>query len=310
MASTNSRLIRLLSGTRTLVDDIPSYDTATALLVKGLTPRRLEGDYEAQDFVTGFEGAQGDRFYNGTMGLDFQIDAALPAAGDAPLFAQLIEACGFKELITPGTSAAYSLRPDNEAKTEIALQYVDSLASQVTEGVRGSFSFTAETRKPPMFAFNLMGALFDGQAAVAAAADFSTWPDAPECSATNMSAFTVNGVSLCVQTFTFTDGRTPRRNKWMTCDDTDITARNIIGRMTVKTPPAADLDLLGLAKSTAKVPLVWEIAPPGGRTLRIGGPAVQLKYAGEQDVDGELGMNLDLVFCHDQGDDEIAITFS
>ena len=96
MASTKSRLIRLMSGVRTVVDDIPSYDTATPMLVKGLTVRRLEGDYEAQDFITGFEGAQGDRFYNGTMGLDFQVDAALPDAGSAPLFAALLQACGFE----------------------------------------------------------------------------------------------------------------------------------------------------------------------------------------------------------------------
>lgn len=310
MASFKSRMIHLMTGARTVVNDIPSYATATPMLVKNPTARLLEGDYEAQDFITGYEGAQGDRFYNGTMGLDFQMDAYLPEAGVAPLYAPLIEACGFKELITADTSATYSLRPDNETKTEIALRYRDTNAMQVTEAVRGSLSFTAETRRPPMFAFNLMGALFDQQPTIIAPADFSAWPDAPECSPTNMSAFTFNGVGLCVQSFTFSDGRTPRRGKFMNCEDTDITERNFTGRAVVKAPPLGDIDLIQLCRTTEKAPLVWEMAPPGGRTMRVAAPAVQIKFGGQQNIDGEIAINLDLVFTPDQGDDEIAITFS
>lgn len=310
MASTNSRLVSVLSGTRSVVGGIPSYDTSTDMLVKDLTVRRLEGDYQAQDYLTGYEGAQGDRFFNGSMGLQLTVDAALPAAGSAPLFSQLLLACGLKELITADTSAAYSLRPESETKTEIAMRYRDSNAMQVTEGMRGSLSFTAETRRTPMFAFNLMGALFDGQPTVTEPIDFSGWPNAPECSPTNMSAFTVDGVELCVSSFTFSDGRTPRRNKFMNCDGTDITQRNITGRMIVKSVPAATLDIVALARNTTRVPLVWQIDAPSGERLRIAAPNVQLKYAGEQDVDGELGSALDLVFTPDQGDDEVAITFS
>lgn len=310
MASTKTRLIRLLTGTRTLVDDIPNFATATPLLVKDLVPRQIEGDYQAQDFVTGFEGAQGDRLFNLSMGLDFGVDAAIPAAGDAPLYAALIEACGFKETLTAATSAAYTLRPEGEAKPTIAIEYLDAQSRQVTEDVRGTLSFSAEVKRPPMFSFKLMGAHYDGQAAIAYTADFSGWPDAPECTSRNMSAFTVDGVELCVQSFSFSDGRTPRRNKFMNCDDTDITERNITGRMVVKTPPAATLDLLGLAKNTAKVPLVWQIGSAAGETLRIAAPTVQLKYAGQQNIEGEIGMALDLVFAKDQGDDELAITFS
>lgn len=310
MASTKSRLIRLLSGTRTLVGGIPSYDTATEMLVKGLTPRRIEGDYQAQDFVTGFEGAQGDRLFNESMGLDFMIDAALPEAGSAPLYGELLKATGLVETLVADTSATYSLQPEGSAKPEIALQYLDAQSMQVTEKVRGGLTFTAETRKPPMFGFKFMGELFDGQAAVVASPDFSGWPDAPECSPRNMNAFTVDGTELCVQSFTFTDGRTPRRGRFMNCDGTDITARNVTGRMVIEMPPAATIDILALCRSGAKQPLVWQLGTGAGNVLRVAAPAVQLKYAGEQDIDGTIGQALDLVFCHDQGDDEFAITFS
>jgi hypothetical protein len=310
MASHKSRLIRLLSGTRTLVGDIPSYATATELLVKDLTPRRIEGDYQAQEHATGFEGAQGDRLYNESMGLDFMIDAALPAAGTAPLYGDLLKATGLVETIVADTSTSYSLQPEGSAKAEIALQYLDTQSMQVTEKVRGGLTFTAETKSPPMFGFKFMGELFDGQAAVVVAPDFSGWPDAPECSPRNMSAFTVDGTELCVQSFTFTDGRTPRRGKFMNCDDTDITERNVTGRMVVEMPPAETIDLLSLCRSGAKQPLVWQLGAGTGNVLRVAAPAVQIKYGGEQNISGTIGIALDLVFCHDQGDDEFAITFS
>jgi hypothetical protein len=310
MASTKSRLIRLLSGTRTVVSNIPSYDTATEMLIRDLTVRRIEGDYQSEDRVSGFEGAQGDRLYNVSMGLDFSVDGALPAAGDAPLYGAFLRACGLTQTLTVGTSASYSLTPEGTAKHEIALQYVDTLASQVTEKARGALTFTAETKKPPMFGFKFMGEHFDGQATVATTQEFSSWPDAPECTPRNMSAFTVDGTELCLQSFTLTDGRAPVRNKYMNCDGTDITPRNVTGRMVVEMVSAASFDLLGLCKSGAKQSLVWEIGNGEGRNLRVAAPAVQLKYGGEQDINGEMGIAIDLVFTPDQGDDEFAIMFS
>lgn len=311
MVSTRSRLIRLLSGTRTVVGGIPSYDTATEMLVKDLNTRRIEGDYQAEEFIKGVEGAQGDRLYNLTMGMDFSVDAAPSGtAGDAPLYADLLKATGLKETVVASTSASYSPQPLGEAKSEIALQYLDGQSSQVTEKVRGALSFSAESKRPPMFSFKYLGAHFDGQAAVAATPDFSAWPVAPECTPQNMNAITLGGTSLCVQSFSFTDGRTPTRNRFMNCDDTDITARNVTGRMVVEMPPAATKDLLALAKAGTKEALVWQMGTAAGEVLRIAGPAVQVKYGGEQDIEGVIGLTLDLVFTADQGDDEFAITFS
>lgn len=309
MASTKSRLIRILSGTRTLVGGIPAYAAASALLVRDLTPRRIEGDYQAEDRVTGFEGAQGDRLYNITMGLDFMVDGALPDAGTAPLYGELLKACGLSETITAGTSVSYSLTPEGTAKGEVALQYIDTLTSQVTEKARSALTFSAETKKPPMFGFKFMGEHFDGQPTVATTQDFSDWPDAPECTPRNMRVFTIDGTELCLQSFTFTDGRTPVRNKFMNCDDTDITPRNVTGRMVVELVSAAQFDLLALCKSGEKQALIWEIGDGAGRYLRVAAPKVQLKYGGEQDISGEIGIAVDLVFTPEQGDDEFAITF-
>jgi len=310
MASTKSRLMLLLSGTRSVVNDIPSYDAATAMKVKELTPRRIEGDYQAEDYVTGQEGAQGDRLSNVTMGVDFMVDAATSgAAGTAPIYGDLLKACGLDETIVANTSVSYSLTPLGAEKHEIALQYTDSQSSQVTEKARGALTFSAEARNKPMFGFKFTGAHFPSQTAYDGPVDLSGWRDAPDCSPDNMEAITLGGVKLCVQSFSFTDGRTPRRNRFMNCDDTDITARNVTGRLVVRMPPASEIDLLAKAKAGTREPFIWQMGNEAGQTLRIAAPSVQVKYAGETDIDGEIGLSLDLVFVFDQGGDEISISF-
>lgn len=308
--SYKSRLINLLTGTRTEVGGIPNYDTVTNLLVKDLTVRPIEGDYQTRNFVTGKEGAQGDRLYNKTMGVEFMIDAATSgAAGTVPIYDEVLRATGWESTIVANTSVNYSIQPLGQEKHKIAMQYRDAQSFQTTEEVRGALSFTAENTAPPMFGFNMLGMHFNAQAGVAQPVDFNLWREAPACEPENIETFTVNGVTLCVQSFSFTDGRTPRRNRFMNCDETDITQRNITGRMVVEMPPIATIDLLAMAESTQQVPLVWQMGSGAGEILRIAAPKVQLKYAGQQDVDGTLGSAFDLVFVGDQGDDEIAIIF-
>lgn len=308
--SQKSRIVNLLTGTRTEAGGIPSYETTTNLLVKDLTPRLLEGDYQTQNFFTGREGSQGDRLYNKTMGLEFMIDASTSgAAGTVPLYDDLIRATGWDSTIVADTSVSYSISPLGADKHQVAMQYRDAQSVQTTENMRGSLSFTADNNAPPMFGFNLMGKHFNSQQSVAQPVDFNGWRDAPSCEPENMETFTVNGVKLCVQSFSFSDGRTARRNQFMNCDETDITQRNITGRMVVEMPSIDTIDLLALAETTERVPLVWQMKNTPGDILRIAAPAVQIKFAGQQDIDGILGTAFDLVFTGDQGDDELAIIF-
>lgn len=308
--SAKSRLLNLLTGTRSVVAGVPQYDTVTNLLVKDFNPSPIGGDYQSQNFFSGREGAQGDRLYNKVMGTEFMIDAATSgAAGTVPIYDEVLRATGLESTIVAGTSVSYSIQPLGQEKHKIAMQYRDAQSYQTTEEVRGSLSFTAENTAPPMFGFNMMGMHFNAQAGVPQPVDFNAWREAPACEPENMETFTVDGEELCVQSFSFTDGRTPRRNRFMNCDETDITQRNVTGRMVVEMPPIATIDLLAMAESTAQVPLVWQMGNQPGEILRIAAPKVQLKFAGQQDIDGTLGAAFDLVFVGDQGDDEVAIIF-
>ena len=310
--SFKDRMIALHTGTSEVVDGVTQYTGFTTVLARNLQPGHLEGDYQAKDYATGFEGAQGEEHYNAHTAVQFDVDAAPSgAAGTAPAFATLMKACGMSEVIVPATSVSYSPTPMRAIKDSQVLQMRNGKLSQIVEGARGSLNFSAEANKKAYLGFNLKGAYRGPDAAVAVGAvDFSGWPAGLECSPSNIAVFAFGGQALCLSSLSITDGRQPIRGKFMNCPGTDITGRNVTGRMTIEWPETADLDIITMAKTGATDVLIFEIGTEAGATLRVTGPKVQLKYAGEQDINGVHGVNIDLVFCQDQGDDEIAFIFT
>lgn len=309
MASTRSRLLRLLTGTRTETNGIVSFDTVKDLLVTNFNRDMINGDYEARDYTTGYDGAQGDELFNIQAGVKFDIEAGMAAAGGQdPVFSELLKAAG---LARAAASSFIIYSPQNNATDipEVAFDMSDSDRRQVLENARGSMSFSAENGKKPVFSFNFMGGYSDATAAVASEPDFDDWVSALECTAANMNSFSIGGVELCVQSISLSDGRTPTRGLYMNCDETNIRGRNVTGRVVVQMPPAGTIDLLGIATSKAKQALIWEIGKDGDPQFTLSGPAVQLKYAGEQDIGGNIGMAFDLIFTADQGDDEFSFTW-
>lgn len=310
MASTQSRLLRALSGTRTETNGVISYATATDLLVMDLTRKMIEADYQERNFVKGTEGAQGDDVDNLHAGVDFSLEAGMTGtAGELPAYGDILKACGLSDTST-STTASLSPTPMASDLAEIAFEMRDADRRQVIEKARGTLEFSAENGKKPMFMTKFLGTYDAATVPSAVTPDFTSWPTALSCTTANMNAVTIGGISVCCQSLTLSDGRTPTRNTYMNCDETNIRARKVTGKMVIELPDAATLDMLTLATSAAKQALVWELGKTGSPQLKLAAPAVQFKFAGEQDIDGDIGMAFDLIFTADQGDDEFAFTWT
>jgi hypothetical protein len=306
MASFKDRLLRAR-----LVGDAGLLDATDAMLVRNLQPTRLGGDYTGLAYADGLEGADPEELRNQHLGVSFEVDGGWgAAAGTPPAIAPLLQACGMTETVNAGTSVAYSMTPQATAKSELELAFNLGGQMQAMANARGSLSFTANAGARPFFSFNYMGAYAAPVAEAWPAADFSGWKPGVTAVPANMQAFTLGG-TFCVREFSFTDGRTPMVNKFMNCDGVDITRRAVTGRMQVEMPDIATRALVEQCRTGVTFPLTWEInretAAEGA--LRIAAPKVQLKWAGEVDLDGTMGANIDLIFLPDQGDDDLSIIF-
>lgn len=309
MARFAQRLIRekLETVSGTAIPTVP----ADAILARNVTIYNLEADYQAQDFVTGTEGAQGDDVNNVRSGADYDVEAAPPTVtGTPPQYAHLLRSSGMTMTDDDGDTV-FTPMPLELTIPSCTMQMRNGAVMQNIAGVRGGFSFTAETGRKPFFRFNRRGKFVAPIAFDTVAHDFTSWPRALTCTPENMFAFTLGGIKLCCTAFNFTDGRQPQAETYMNCEDTTLTPRNFTGSMTVKWPALATKDLLSQIRNGITEPLVWTLGTVAGATVSVSAPQVQIKYSGEQNINGDLGISLDLVFRPTgAGNDEIEIRFA
>lgn len=284
---------------------------ADAILARNVTFHNLEADYQAQDFVTGTEGAQGDDVNNVRSGADYEIEAASPAAaGQPPHYAHLLQSSAMA-MVDEAGDTVFTPLPLEAVIPACSMQIRNGALMQNIAGIRGSVAFTAETGRKPFFRFSRRGKYLAPVAHAAEAHDFASWPRALTCSPENMFAFTLGGQKLCCTAFSFSDGRQPQAETYMNCEDTTLTPRNFTGSMTVKWPALATKDLLTQIRGGVTEPLVWTLGKVAGQIITVSAPQVQIKMSGEQNLNGELGIALDLIFRPTgAGNDEIEIRFS
>lgn len=283
---------------------------ADAILARNVTLYNLEAEYTARDYVTGTEGAQGDDVNNVRSGADYDVEAAPPATpGSPPHYAHLLQSSAMAMTDDDGDTVFKPLALHLPIPS-CTLNIRNGAVMQNIAGVRGGFSFEAETGRKPFFRFSRRGKYVAPIAHVQEAHDFAGVPQALTASPENMFAFTLGGTKLCCTSFRFSDGRQPQAATYMNCDDTTLTPRNFTGSMTVKWPALAAKDLLTQIRNGITEPLIWTIGLTPAQTIQITAPRVQIKYAGEQNINGDLGISLDLIFqATAAGDDEIEIRF-
>ncbi|MDO5648863.1 phage tail tube protein [Paracoccus sp. (in: a-proteobacteria)] len=308
MASYKLRCIREKLETVFETDAAPA--AANSILCRNLTMRALDGDWQEQDFVNGMDGAQPEDLYGAHCSADYEVEA-IPSGtrGTAPIYAHLLKSSGLSEVVSAGASVAYSPTPKGQTFASTTLQMTNGQIAQNVVGCRGSMSFTAEVKRRAFFSFQRRGRFGAPTDYVKGDYDFVGWGRALECTPENMHAFTLGGTKLCVRSFSLSDGRSPVVDKYMNCGGSDITGHRYTGRMQVKWPSLATKDLIGQSKAGTTERLIFEIGKNAGQKIRITGPKVQIKFASEENIDGDLGASLDLVFLPEQGDDDVLIEF-
>lgn len=300
--------------------DIVETDTtlnttvADALLVRNLRQRHIVADYQQRDQATGLDGAQEEDMANLRAEVEYEIEAG-PAgtAGLAPAYDVALLSCGLTKTVVADTSVTYKPTPPGTALASTEIKLWSDRVRQRMPGARGSLSFSMQNGQKPFFGFRKVGMYLRPLAGARHVPDFSAWQPALLAQPSNFAAgaFTMDGeTGFCLRSFSFTDGRNPIVGRYINCPEIDIRARRYTGRMVIEFPAYATRDIVGeLAGANAIQPLLVRLGRSAGQYLEIAAPKVQMKYAGVENLEGSLGLAIDLVFLPSAGDDEISIIF-
>jgi len=245
-----------------------------------------------------------------TISIDIELKGS-GAAGTAPEFGVLFEACSYVETIDAGVSVAYdpsSTTADQESVT--VYYYQDGLLHKLT-GCRGTFSVNLETGAIPMATFTLTGhSVAPTDIAMVVPTLDSTVPVAVKG-----NAFTIGGYGADISALTFDAGvevSTPASMK-----ETDgfgevfVGKRDLNGSFDPLTVLVATNDFYGdFLAGTQMALTIGTVGAVAGNKFGVTMPAVYYRDAANGDRDGIRTYEMPFGAVETTGDNEVQFLFT
>lgn len=251
------------------------------------------------------QGASPDVMTMANVPFSFKIEASGGgAAGDPPPYEDVILAAGFAATVDVGVSVTYdpvSVDPDSGTA-----YFYQGPHLHKALGARGAMGFELEVGKMPYFTFDYR-ALY---AAIAAGAptgvDYSGYRVPSPVEDANTPTFTLFGYAALLQKLSIGGGRTPSYRNLVGQEAIRLGPRRITGQATIVAPGIAAKDYYAAMKAGTLGALSCIHDSAAGDIVEVAAAAVQITSIRHIDIDGDLGLDLGLLFTETDGDDEVA----
>jgi len=164
--------------------------SANAIQVSALEINPAESEVLSRDLIRSYLGNSPQLIANTRVSVTFTVEySGSGAAGTAPKYGPLLEACGFGETIVSSTSVTYA--PISTTPESVTI-YVDSdgIRHKVT-GARGSFTLSLNANQIPVYNFTMTGQYVAPTDTASPALTFNNQADPEIFNDTNTTAFTL-----------------------------------------------------------------------------------------------------------------------
>ena len=164
--------------------------SSDAIQVSALEINPAESEVLSRDLIRSYLGNSPQLIANTRVSVTFTVEySGSGAAGTAPKYGPLLEACGFGETIVSSTSVTYA--PISTTPESVTI-YVDSdgIRHKVT-GARGSFTLSLNANQIPVYNFTMTGQYVAPTDTASPALTFSNQADPEIFNDTNTTAFTL-----------------------------------------------------------------------------------------------------------------------
>jgi hypothetical protein len=279
-----------------------------AMLVRNISSKPLEAEWVALDYVRPFLGNSGQLGTTKHAELDFEIAlAGSGAAGTAPAWDPLIQACAFAPTVVADTSVAYN--PISEEPKRLTLYYyLDGLLHKITDAV-GSVSIDLTAKSVPLLKFHFVGAYSPvTDTAFPAGSDFTAFQTPLAVNKANTPGWSMHGYSGCLQALTLDIANAVAWFARVNCEGAEISDRAPTGSVTMELNSVAAHDWYStiLGGVTDALSITHGVTP--GNIVQIDCPKVQLTAPTYSDDSNVALIGATLNVNPNLGDDELIIT--
>jgi hypothetical protein len=292
-------------------DSAPTL-AANAILTSGFSAKPIEGDRLDRNLDARTYGATAALVTNERQTTSFQVEmAGSGAAGTAPAWMELLEACGMAPaVITAATKAEQRFALPTATPGSLTQHHWIGDQLRKSVGNRGNFSLNMTAGQYPRFSLNYIGlipAATPFSVSTPGAATLTRWKDPLEVNNVN-TALTLDGFAAVMRSLQI-DANVP------------LVMRNLVGaryirrgnhaasaRLRIEAPSIATKDYITTLRTNARVPLLATHGVAAGTITEISAPKAQLLAIDETEEDGVQMWDLDLLLTIDAGQDDLILT--
>lgn len=294
-----------------LTDPVPTL-AANAILTRNFSAKPVETDQLERNLDTRTFGATAVVVTNERQSMSYEVEmAGSGAAGTAPAWMELLEACGMAPpVVTAATKAEQRFALPTAVPGSLTHHHWIGDQLRKSVGCRGNFSINLTAGAYPYFSFSFIGlipAAAPFSVSVPGAATLGRWKDPLEVNNVN-TALVLDGFAAVTRSLQI-DANVP------------TVMRNLVGaryirrgnhaaraRMRVEAPSIATKDYIQTLRTNARVPLLATHGVAAGTITEISAPKAQLVDLTEVDEDGVQMWDFDLILTVDAGQDDLILT--
>lgn len=309
MALTRKGLIIAAKESTYGTDATPAGTDAIKVANINITP--LQSDVVARQIIRPFLGNPEQLLANQRVELTFDVElTGSGAAGTAPAYGILLQACGFAEAVSAGTSVTYT--PVSAAFSSATIYYFNDGIRHKLTGARGSFSLTGEVGQIPTLSFTFMGIYNAPGDATPPSTTYNDQADPVIFKAGNTSGFQLFSYSGCLQSVSMDLSNEMVYRELIGCTkEVLITNRAPNGTVVIEAPDIADHDYFADATGADTGNLIFQHGQTAGNIVTFSSPQTDLGSPTYSDQDGVQMLNLPFIATpSDAGNDELEIEFT
>lgn len=290
------------------VDSTPTA-AANAILCRAFMPEPITAEQVQRNLLRPYKGNSGSLTVGEHRKFTFEVEiAGSGAAGTAPAWGLLLEACGFAATITAATDVVYDLVSEGEP-TLTLYGYLDKTKFIVTNA-KGTVSFELNAKGIPVMKFEFLGTYSapTEEAGMPPGVDYTDFIQPKTVGKVNTPTFSFHGVAATASAFSITLANALAWRELIGAAAPHSPDRQPTGNVTMELPTVTAKNWAEVVRegTTGACQLIH--GTTAGNIVQFDMPKIQCKPFSLQDDAGTAMLNMPFDLLPDAGDDELSIT--
>ena len=244
------------------------------------------------------------------VGFGFRVEAVgSGAAGTAPAFGPVLQMGGFAEVVDAGVSVTYA--PVSEDPASATMYFYQGPNLHKGLGGRAGVGFEAAALAIPYFTADGRALYVAPAAGAPTGVDYSDFLTPRPVEDAITPTFSLHSHGAVMQRLSIGAGRSPTYRNLVNQEAIRLPPRRIEGSCTIIAPAIATKDYYAAMAAETLGALSFVHGVTAGRIVAVAASLVQIVSIAHTEIDGELGLDLGLLFvASDAGDDELSFIFT